>query len=80
MGIYHMLVENLLKQKNLDYDINHNFIVIDKYNQYYVFPVGVNTFKEWYTKTKLSLQIADHHLKNDNYSLPYALLKEKVYL
>jgi len=80
MGIYHMLVENLLKEKNLDYDINHNFIVIDKYNQYYVFPVGVNTFKEWYTKTKLSLQIADYHFKTDNYSLPYALLKEKVYL
>jgi hypothetical protein len=80
MGIYHMLVQNLLKEKGLDYDIAHNFIVIDKYNQYYVFPVGINTFREWLNQTKLSLQIANYHLNTDNYSLPYALLKEKVYL
>lgn len=80
MGIYTLLVEEMLKEKDLNYEINHNFVVVDKYSQHYVFPVSVNTFKEWYKKTKVMLKIGDYHLKNDAYSLPYQLLVEKVYL
>jgi hypothetical protein len=80
MGIYTMLVEEYLKEKQLDYEIQHNFVVIDKYNQHYIFPVGIITFTEWYNKTKLALKVANYHLSNDDYSLPYELIKEKMYL
>lgn len=80
MAIYHMLVKKLLEKRELDYEILHNFIVIDKYNQYYVFPVSSHTFTEWLKQAKLSLKKANYYFKTDNYRLPYEFLKDKVYL
>jgi hypothetical protein len=42
--IYKILVE---KNYGKEYRIDFNFIVVDKYNTVYPFPVSIETFKEW---------------------------------
>ena len=81
MGIYTLLIKELMVSKQIeDYNINCNFVVVDKYNQIYCFPVSINTIQEWLKKTKHMLKIGDYHIKNNQYSLPYELLKEKYIL
>jgi hypothetical protein len=81
MGIYTLLIKEMMVKKQIeDYNINCNFVVVDKYNQIYCFPVSINTMQEWLKKTKHMLKVGDYHIKNNQYSLPYELLKEKYIL
>lgn len=79
-GIYKLMCKQLLAEKNLDYDIKFNFVVIDKFNQLYCFPVSEVTLKAWTEKTKATLTIADYHYKNRRYNLPYRLDTTKCIL
>lgn len=81
MGIYTLLVTEYAKENSItDYTINNNFVVVDKYNQIYSFRVSAVTMQEWMKQTKFTLKVADYHLKNNQYDLPYQLLKEQFIL
>jgi hypothetical protein len=56
------------------------FPVIDKDNQVYIFPVSANTLHESQLKTLGVFDIADWHIKNGEYDLPYNYAKGIVEL
>lgn len=62
------------------YTIVFNFIVIDKYQQVYVFEVSRKTLDEWQLKLEGKLDEAAWHYNNKSYSLPYEFAKTKVIL
>jgi hypothetical protein len=63
-----------------DYKVVFSFIVIDKYQQVYVFEVSRKTLDEWQLKLEGKLDEAAWHYDNRNYKLPYQFAKEKVIL
>jgi hypothetical protein len=77
-SIYCKLVYNNIK--NQDYKFEYKFIVIDKYNQVYLFDVSDKTLNNWSISLIEILDIADYHYSNNNYKLPYKLLTSKIVL
>ena len=63
-----------------DYKIEFKFVVIDKYNQAYVFDVSQETLGKWAEGLGGVIKTADYHYKERNYSLPYQFLVNKVNL
>tara|TARA_B100000497_G_scaffold123947_1_gene157538 strand:- start:2478 stop:3473 length:996 start_codon:yes stop_codon:yes gene_type:complete len=63
-----------------DYTIEFKFVVIDKYNQAYVFDVTQDTLSGWAEGLGGVLKAADYHYKERNYVLPYEFLVNKVNL
>jgi len=78
MAIYGRLVYENLSEEEKDYDIMCKFVVIDKYNQVYVFDVTDNTLLEWGSALIDTLQMAQYHYEQRNYSLPYLFLNQKI--
>lgn len=78
MAIYGRLVYENLSEEEKDYDIMCKFVVIDKYNQVYVFDVTDNTLLEWGSSLIDTLQMAQYHYEQRNYSLPYLFLNQKI--
>jgi hypothetical protein len=79
-AIYMKLVYDFLGDDKDSYRIDFNFIVIDKYNQVYVFEVGENSINTWADGLGGVLKTADFHYKSRNYSLPMDFLVNKVKL
>lgn len=79
-AIYSKMVYDSLGQDRDDYTITFKFIVIDKYNQVYVYEVSQESMVKWAEGLGGVLKIADYHYSEKNYSLPYDLLIEKVKL
>lgn len=79
-AIYMKLVYDFLGDDKDSYRIDFNFIVIDKYNQVYVFEVGENSINSWADGLGGVLKTADFHYKSRNYSLPMDFLVNKVKL
>lgn len=75
-AIYMVLVTKNLGEDAKDYKISFNFIVIDKYNQIYAFPVKQNTLSEWGLAMTDVLNEAAYHVKENRYDLPYMFLKD----
>ena len=63
-----------------DYTIEFKFVVIDKYNQTYVFDVSQETLGGWAQGLGGVLKAAEYHYNERNYSLPYEFLVNKVKL
>jgi len=63
-----------------DYSIDFKFVVIDKYNQTYVFDVSQETLGGWAEGLGGVLKAAEYHYNERNYSLPYEFLVNKVKL
>ena len=63
-----------------DYEFNLNFIVIDKYNQVYPFPVTHKSMLEWHSQLEEVLEIAKYHYTNKDYTLPYEFALDQVTL
>tara|TARA_R100000951_G_scaffold111780_2_gene111203 strand:- start:111 stop:1106 length:996 start_codon:yes stop_codon:yes gene_type:complete len=63
-----------------DYTIDFKFVVIDKYNQTYVFDVSQQTLGGWAEGLGGVLKAAEYHYNERNYSLPYEFLVNKVKL
>lgn len=63
-----------------DYKIVFNFIVIDKYQQVYVFEVSRKTLDNWQLKLEGKLEEAAWHYNEKDYKLPYEFAKTKVIL
>lgn len=80
-AIYSKLVyENLPPADQPNYQINFKFIVIDKYNQVYVFDVSDNTMANWMDKLSIVLEQVQYHYENRKYNLPFAFLTKNVIL
>lgn len=78
--IYITLVIKSSEKDITDYKINFNFVVIDNYDQVYVFDVSENTLREWYTGFQKTLEEANYHYDKRDYSLPYEFAKGNVVL
>jgi hypothetical protein len=76
-----MYVELVACTKQIDpTEIDFNFLVIDKYQQIYVFDVEKNTMLLWREKLKDKLEIAKYHYNNRYYALPYEFATGKITL
>ncbi len=79
-AIYRVLVTKNLEEKTQDYKINFNFIVIDKYNQIYNFPVRDTTMAAWGDGMSGILGMANHHVQKNRFDLPYDFLTKTISL
>lgn len=80
-AIYMKLVyENLTREVQDNYQILFKFVVIDKYNQVYVFEVMQGTKANWTQGLADILYRANFHYNSKDYSLPYDFLTKKQYL
>ena len=61
-------------------EIRFNFIVIDKYQQVFAFPVCAATLHSWVWSLDEILEKADYHYTNRRYDLPYEYLVNKISL
>ena len=76
-AVYVTLISKNISKKEENYKINFTFIVIDKYNQIYDFPVSINTMNTWGDGFMSILEMAEFHIKENNYDLPYQFLQKK---
>jgi len=79
-AVYMTLVTKNLSEKEADYQIIFNFIVIDKYNQIYSFPVRTSTMSEWGDAMTGVFETATYHVNENNYSLPQQFLIDDMTL
>ena len=79
-SIYIKLILENLSEEERKYDIKFKFVVIDKYNQVYVFDVSDETLVQWAEGLKEVVKQASFHYTKKNYSLPYDFLVRKVKL
>ena len=79
-AMYCKLVYENLSDDRDDYKISFKFVVIDKYDQVYVFDVSDQTLGNWMENLISTLNIASLHYTNKDYSLPYQFLQDKVVL
>tara|TARA_R100000697_G_scaffold100112_1_gene112386 strand:- start:204 stop:1187 length:984 start_codon:yes stop_codon:yes gene_type:complete len=79
-AIYSTLVINNVDDEYKDYQILFKFVVIDKYDQVYVFDVQEETLEQWGLSLKETLDQANYHYTEKNYSLPYQFLTGQVIL
>jgi hypothetical protein len=61
-------------------EINFSFLVIDKYQQVYVFDVEKNTMLLWREKLRDKLEVARYHYDNRYYALPHEFATGKITL
>lgn len=79
-AIYCKLVYENLPEDKKEYQIIFKFVVIDKYNQVYVFDVSELTLSNWAESFEQVIERANFHYTNNNYSLPFEFLTGKVIL
>ncbi len=82
-AIYEILVSTWcseLIEDSEEYSVKFNFIVFDKYNYLYAFPVTEETMARWREDLSKALEKAMYHIKNKNYNLPYEYITGLVKL
>ena len=79
-AIYSLLVVKNVDENQQDYKIIFKFVVIDKYDQVYVFPVSEPTLVRWMTSLKQILQEANYHYSERKYNLPYEFANGNIIL
>ncbi len=79
-SIYCKLVYDTLGDDADEYDIKFKFIVVDKYNQIYVFSVSNESLGKWAEGLEFTLGVANYHYTKNNYTLPYEFLTNIVTL
>jgi hypothetical protein len=80
-AIYFKLVyENLDEKIRDDYKILFKFVVIDKYNQVYIFEVLDDTMRGWAFMLTDALNVAEYHYNEKDYSLPYNFATNNIKL
>ena len=78
--IYITLVIKNSKKDISDYKINFNFVVVDNYDQTYVFDVSKETLNTWFNGLEEILKEANYHYIKRDYSLPYEFANNNVTL
>lgn len=76
-AMYYKLIEANFKGLS---EIRFNFIVIDKYQQVFAFPVCAATLHSWVWNLDEILMKANYHYTNRRYDLPYEFLANNVTL
>ncbi len=79
-AIYMKLVYDTLGDDADDYELTFKFIVIDTYDQVYVFEVSKDTMGSWANGLGGAIKTAKFHYNSRNYSLPIEFLSNKVTL
>lgn len=70
--VYKELIMNYVpKEDHSEWKIKILFPVIDKDNNFYVFPVSPKSYMQWQERAKGVFEIADWHMTYQNFSLPY---------
>lgn len=81
--IYRELVKSYIGSHiaNIEtWEIDFNFVVIDKFNQVYAYPVSEESMQKWYKDFEELCTAWNYHYSNNEYNLPYDFLIGKVYL
>ena len=78
--IYITLVIKSSKKDITNYKINFNFVVVDNYDQTYVFDVSKETLNTWFNGLEEILKEANYHYIKRDYSLPYEFANNNVTL
>jgi hypothetical protein len=79
-AMYYKLVLSNLTLEEQTYNIVFKFVVIDKYNQVYVFSVSDETMMQWGERLLDTLNQAEYHYINKDYSLPFHYLTNIITL
>ena len=79
-AIYMKLVYDSLGDDKDEYKITFKFIVIDKYDQVYVYDVSDQSINDWADGLSGVITTAKFHYNSKNYSLPMDLLVNKIKL
>jgi hypothetical protein len=79
-AIYCKLVYDTLGEKAEEYTIKFKFVVIDKYQQVYVFDVTEETLSGWADGLSGVIKVAAYHYDERNYQLPYDFLVGNIKL
>lgn len=82
-AVYVLLVKSWLITQGVDveeYKVQFHFIVIDKYNQVYPFPVTSETLLDWSGLMDEVLKKAKYHYENKDFELPYEFATGQVKL
>ena len=79
-AVYSLIVVKNVDENQKNYKIIFKFVVIDKYDQVYVFPVSEETLVRWMTSLKETLQEANYHYSERKYDLPYVFATGNVTL
>lgn len=79
-AVYMRAMRYLMSNRHPGYNLVFSFIVVDKYNQVYVFEVSDDTMTNWEIDLQEKLKEAKYHYEKRDYSLPYKFLKSKVIL
>lgn len=79
-AIYMKLVYDTLGDDADEYELTFKFIVIDTYDQVYVFEVSKDTMGSWANGLGGAIKTAKFHYNSRNYSLPIEFLSNKVTL
>jgi hypothetical protein len=79
-AIYSLLVVKNVDENQQDYKIIFKFVVIDKYDQVYVFPVSKETQVKWINSLREALTEANYHYSERKYDLPYVFATGNVTL
>lgn len=82
-AMYMRMARSLLHNMNDEYkefNMVFSFVVIDRYDQIYVFEVSQETMTEWEIDLQEKLKEAIYHYENREYSLPYKFVTSKVTL
>lgn len=79
-ALYCSLVFANLSEEEQNYSIIFKFVVIDKFDQVYVFDVSDDTMIQWGMKLLTILDQVEYHYINRNYDLPYDYLTKVITL
>ena len=80
-AVYFLLAQDCVKAFTDDsWTFKFNFVVIDKYNHVYAFPVSDTTMRIWEQELMKSLDQAKYHYTEKKYHLPYEFAKGAVEL
>ena len=79
-SIYSKLVFENLPDDKKDYTIRFRFIVIDSYDQVYIFNVSIESMSSWMNDLFNALEAAKYHFDTKNFNLPYEFLVRRVNL
>lgn len=80
-SIYYWLAESLKRNAAAKFEIEVNFVVIDRMDHVYVFPVSEETLKISIERAKEMINTKiDYHIQNKDFNLPYEFANNLVSL
>jgi hypothetical protein len=80
-AIYNQLAKSLLTGNGNQYKLVFHFIVVDRMNDVYCFPVSAETSETWAAQLEELINVqVDYHISNKDFTLPYEFANNLVSL